>query len=1448
MGFECGPSSDSNDNSVERNDAVPESSNQLTKNSETFECFIASSKSAAKIDCKDNKFSKLEKKWIKCILNKRFENKNTKEAVNRQIVYCNKAIETTLIKLNNYESVLLFSYILYKNRNDEEFVKSVCVLCIRWYFCLKYNFLLPEAPYLAVAVFNSLIWGLKSVDGVYVQFIRLLLGVHERTSEYISPMLSYTDEWDGEGEECANVWLIEVCPVFAKFQSAFEPKEFCNQVVSYVFDVTVALSKKNMVLKYDGRSDGMTEVWNELMTWKSKSGCSCQEKGYIMLLDAYADMVFNGALPDETRNERVMKLVGLYAKWLLALTNERYVETSVLKRSYEQFNEKEDCQKDSDDEHYGDEGGAALENIQKTINGMECAYLDQSKDELYKCNNMEECRGFIEGCRSYVPFSYSRVIREAVAVYKKYEAMPREMVIVAMGYVNYERGKEYEKCTDFATLDGVSYVETLTLSLYRHEIGRMILSVCKANVNYVKCEEDGIVELDENSDDYTHDVISEYCYRIYSSIADSCGVELDSKRLKVCVSTSLSTKVESGYVHYDFPEESAEELLKELVREVKNKITSAAEVCIYSEALEQNHEMTREEVGFIKSSSALPCVLIALASLMSDDVYLDTSSEGVVRVVVSCRSVYEYSEEKLSLCLKLFYCEVEDDCMLSLEYRNAELAHYRTQLLRYLLQLSLSPMNRRSKLRFAFNGTVDTRKFTMRLFKFLNFRTNSALMDRIVFEKYLTTRVVIEHKSRTASVKSKKNIANGTSGVGRTSNSNHYEYGSRGSKDYEYGNTSTASRRGRKGTRGRRKKGERQGLINGKLKKGKGNESDQEEYEEHDGMPLSKMFSVFGFLEYHGRNVKAGNVKLAVKSEDAAQNEKYFEAEYFFNVSFKFIGVLRTYVVEGPSFGADVVDQLTFKYYLRLCSNDFYNTVNTAIIYSAIREVVDTNEYGDKVENALLAQYLGEGEEGAVRGEYNGFMESLGLLDNEGSRSRERTESKKSWKLQFVDLLKLNNRYTKRAFYTLTHEFCAQFLRFVPNSCLPNLLCSWASSLPTDTMSTVRSEKIATARFVMFTLLCRIGAAKYELSTRFFRALEPLVSAVNVVLVNLEIVYKAPASHGACEVISDDEATPLKKDPCLQSSQEFNELLSGELDVSDSNFYENIVTKYNTIRAENVKRMRERREEMRRRNREQVGHLLHVAWLFGKMMDRITRSLSDTMFDPGNQYVTNTGKSLFLWYLNGGVYDTYVVTCIGKKRALLYSMIDLLKLVDNTLSTIIRICLLSSLSISDSSASEQCTPQRTMDSYKFPKQIKSEASNESEYGHLESMSHSEIIGKIKLHKQSVKSRLKTMSSVEFRPRVRLRDEEESSSEYEDEDGEFTSGDEEEDEAEELASGSASDDLDGFIDFETDQHLSMLTYNNGKHIHNNAKNLGANKRLKMTDLRSEWRCIIKSQLM
>ncbi|UKK00763.1 hypothetical protein MACK_000837 [Theileria orientalis] len=1283
-------------------------------------------------------------------------------------------------------------------------------------------------------------------------------------------MLSYTLECDKNNEESSDVWLIEVCPVFSKFQSTFELKEFCKQLVSYVFDITFSLSREKMLLKYDDFSNAPTELWNELMTWSSKSYCDCQVKAYIMLLDTYADMVFNGALSDETRNDAVRKLVQLYAKWLLVLTNENDVETSILKRSYVQLNEEA-----QDD---GDNVDMTLENIQKMINGIECVYLKQNNDELYKCSNMEDFRGFIEGCKNYMSFSYSRVLREASDFYKKYEFVPREMVIVAMGYVNYESGKVYDNCTDFAMLDSVSYMEPLTLSLYRYEVGRMILSRCERSMRYLKYEEDVVMELDEYSDDCTNDLISEYCYKIYSSIADSCGRELDNKRLKVFVSTTMSTKVESGYIHYEFPEDLAEELLKNLLREVKNKMSSVSDLCIYSEVLEENHEMTREEIRFMKSNSALPCAIIALASLMNDDVYLDVSSEGIVRVVVSYRSLYKYSEDKLSLYLKLFYCEVEDDCIVSLEYKNAELAYYRTLLLRYLLQLSLSPVNRTSKIRFSFNGLVDLKKFTMRLFKFLNFRTNSALMDRIVFEKYLTTRVVIDHKNKNSNV-NKKNMTNGSSNSSSSGGGgNDYESSGRSGHGYGDGNTSTGSRRGRKrkyeieysaktksgsigikGIGGSIRKGERQGSINGKLKKRKGNEPDSEEYEEYDAMPLNKMLTVFGFLEYYGRTLKGENGKLAIKSEDTPQNEKYFDAEYFFNLCFKFVGILRTYRIEGPSFGSDIIDQFTFKYYLRLCSNDLYNTVNTAIIYSAIREVLDTNQYGEKIENALLAQYLGEGE--GVEEEYNGFMESLGLLENESNKSRERMESKKSWKLQFVDLLKLNNRYTKRTFYTLTHDFCAEFFRFVPNSCLPSLLCSWASSLPTDTMSTVRSEKIATARFVIFILLCRISSAKYEFSMRFFRALEPLVSAVNVILVNLEIVYKAPTSHSMCEVISDDEETPLKKDPCLQSSQEFNELLSGDLDVSDSNFYENIVTKYNTIKAENVKRIREKREEMRRRNKEQVNQLLQVSWLFGKVMDRITKNLNEKIFDPENQYVTKTD-------------DKYVVTCIGKKRALLYSMIDLLTLVDNTLSTIIRICVLSSLSISDSSNSEQCTPQRTIYSYKFPKQIKSEAYNESEYGsfdpykestqrsalrkyetlkeshkYLETMNHSEIIGKIKLHKQSVKSRLKIMSSVDFRNRIRQRDEEESLSEYEDEDEEYISGDEEEDDVEELVNGNVSDDLEGFIDFETDQHLSMLTYNdNSKHIHNNSKNIGANKRLKMTDLRSEWRCIIKSQLI
>ncbi|XP_953756.1 uncharacterized protein TA16865 [Theileria annulata] len=930
-------------------------------------------------------------------------------------------------------------------------------------------------------------------------------------------------------------------------------------------------------------------------------------------------------------------------------------------------------------------------------------------------------------------YSFSRFLTYLFPKYYSISGVPDSVLILIQSYLIIEQQNGVDNVDE-------TVFESLKSVLKNHEVGREILKNLRINFNWYSSNLSFEAELNE------------YINNIYKSILKSSGIP---RTVILYPTTSLTNKIEESYVNYELSKEVANKFLNSLFQHIQENNLSISALVNVIPSTGNLHYFIYLDIGLDKSgvdrSSVITCVLVSMATLMNDGIFVDGNSDSLVRVIIKLNDNYAQDSSLYKLFLSLLYCEIKDDTALSLEYRNYELYLYRTLVVHYLSQLVQSPVRLRD---FTFDGkVVEEKMVTVRMFKMLNFRTNYLLMDRIVFEKYLTTRYIPVSDAQTME-------------------------------------------------------------------------------DEVDSL-------IFGFLEYDMNNTTQEQNNQLVKSEDFVQNNANFDNVYFFKVILKFITQFR-YNSRNTT---ELVELLLYKYHMKLCSNNYYDVSMTNRIYSNIKKLVETNLYGRKVKNSLFVQYFGSNEDS------DDLIESNESINGDHSLNHDKLNSTSgsvtSTDVQLIELLKLNNRYTKRVFYTLTHIVSGHLVAFLPSNYIPTLLCNWASSLPIDTTSAVKSEKIAIARFILFLLLSQLLSFEHELSLKMFTRLEPIISAINVIYINLEIIHKGPKPFAFCEVISDEDE--------IYTPERFNFLSQETIELDDSNFYENLVNSYNTLREDSLKKFNERKENIKKRNKEQVQLLLQISVLISQIFLNIILKLYNTISDVNNGLITVTGiiytNSFILHYLQNKFIlkfcldDGVVLSCIGKKRSLYYNSVEFLLLIDNTLSTMIRTCILSTLNLEADTVKSD--PQNITVKLEDPlnHSIKNNTSKESVDYIYKEKKYSELINKIKIFKESIKSKLTYFNSFQNIYNFNIDNIGSTADSMSSGDVGNDTGNNAENEMED----GFEEDLEDFIDFETDSYLSMITYNTKKHTEK-YKNMSVKKKLKMTILRNEWKSIIKSHLM
>eukprot|EP00375_Theileria_parva_P003856 XP_766542.1 hypothetical protein [Theileria parva strain Muguga] len=918
-------------------------------------------------------------------------------------------------------------------------------------------------------------------------------------------------------------------------------------------------------------------------------------------------------------------------------------------------------------------------------------------------------------------YSFSRFLTRLFPKYNSVSSVPDSVLILIQSYLIIEQENSVNNWDDECVF------ETLKSVLINHELGREILKKLRINFNYYSSN----LPLEGESIDLIN--------FIYEGIIKSSGIP---RNVILYCTTSLTNKIEETYVNYELSREIANKFLISLFDHLQQNNLSISDL--------SNVIPTTDKNG-VDRSSVITCVLVSMATLMNDEIFVDGSSDSLVRVIVNLKYNYTQDSSLYKLFLSFLYCEIKDDTVLSLEYRNYELQLYRTIVVHYLSQLIQSPVRLKH---FMFDGMVlEESIIIVRMFKFLNFRTNHLLMDRIVFEKFLTTRFI--------------------------------------------------------------------------------------PLSDVQGMDDEVESLIFGFLEYNMNNTTREQNNLLVKSEDFVQNATNFDV-YFFKTILRFITQFRY----NSKNATELVELLLYKYHMKLCSNNYYDLNMTNRIYSNIKKLVETNLYGQKVKNSLFVQYFGPNEDSSD------FIESNEFISDENGSNHDKLNScggsVTSTDVQLIELLKLNNRYTKRAFYTLSHIVSGHLVSFLPVNHIPTFLCNWASSLPIDTTSAVKSEKIAIARFILFLLLSQVISLKNELTLKMFRTLEPIISAINVIYINLEIIHKGPKPYAFCEVISDEEE--------IYTPERCNFLSQESIELGDDNFYENLVNSYNTLREDSLRKFNEKKGNIKKRNKEQVQLLLQISLLISQIFLNIILHLYNTINDANNGLITITDYLQIIFILYVCLDDGVVLSCIGKKRTLYYKTVEFLLLIDNTLSTMIRTCILSTLNLeTDSVKSEtqnitvklENSPNNYVNHHNTLKHdtvqdnaLKQDngAGERVDYIYKEKR-YSELINKIKNFKETIKSKLAYFNSFQNIYNMSV-DNYGSTGDVANDTG--NTGENELDDG-------LEDDLEDFIDFETDSHLSMITYNTNKHTEK-YKNMSVKKKLKMTTLRNEWKCIIKSHLM
>ncbi|EKX74194.1 conserved hypothetical protein [Theileria equi strain WA] len=577
--------------------------------------------------------------------------------------------------------------------------------------------------------------------------------------------------------------------------------------------------------------------------------------------------------------------------------------------------------------------------------------------------------------------------------------------------------------------------------------------------------------------------------------------------------------------------------------------------------------------------------------------------------------------------------------------------------------------------------------------------------------------------------------------------------------------------------------------------------------EDEDSDDIYDDWTVFGLLEYSPTHVlRKELLPKSFKTEDIGvepythHNSSYTSDFYFFDVIYELFGIIRF----SFEFEYNIIDNYMSHFFTLLCSksDDFMDEFNRDVLNSSIiRAIFRTNEYGEKVDNENLVHSFG------IVSKPNKTLEILGLLETKDRFTKRRIPDPEP----IVGSLVLsNNRFKRQEFYRVSSRIIDAITRYANIAFISRALCIWNSSLPIDSVSSVKSHKIASARSTFTILILRI-------ITVFLNnvgdvcdliSIEPLVSAINVIFINLELIHKRQEFKDYAEIISSDSSeysnsgcmsvdlkSEVFEDKCVTSEPDKSDHVLGVSVENLDDFNVQVLDNWKRNKLVNKILIHNKRKLLREQRYLEANLLLHVSHTFVRIINNVVLELSHTLLDVDQGFLSKLGTKQSQEY-----HQTFVISCTGEDLEIYNNVLELLSLIYETIVTISRLCVIISFNSIHSKHDEHLEQTKNLHGYFDNKTV-------------------ELIREIGILKKKAKLEIDRIFSIQLQETLS--------------------------ELPTQADCNSSDDLDDFIDFETDKHLSMLTYKDN--VFKRPRNGGAETRLNNVRLRSEWECMIRTYL-
>ncbi|KAK2198089.1 hypothetical protein BdWA1_001094 [Babesia duncani] len=671
----------------------------------------------------------LESKWELCIFHFAIKSSPSELSAFLQIRRCNTVIGTTRRYVTNHDCLFFLlllilhagASLLYaistKYQGNEEFVKSLFTMVIRWWFCWRFNVFLTQFPHLGnSAILKNVTIGLCGNVVNAIKFLALLLTHHDELTRIITDMLVYDDGQEKKSVVCVtscNEQLIEMLPIFKSLSNPQEPYEsICYQACKFINE----LLGPSLDVSFDGwhntdlTEEMMDSLWNIILgaynvLKKGTCNCKCHARIISMALEIMASQLLSRDDLQTNPPGVYLKFVGFFVKWIL-VKDPGYVF------DVDKFNNSlDDIEKARIDAFF-----------KECIAANDIHFIPSALIKNDETN--PHLKGAIEVLDLMIVYTFGRVFKRA---FGQLNTICEEWLMITAGMLHVEGSLNVNEVEVLVVNEGM---ESLSFQLRKIPSGLFVINRIGVNLQAFNFQ---------HQQQGCFEGICGCFYNLYASLFEAAGISKDEVVLGVSIATYSSISAIADTIEYNMSTSHALHILQQLAIAQELQGTSLANIPIDPQS----------GPGSVSCSIV---ALVALACLFDDAVTLNLGdlNSGILRLMFRFRNHYKFYEELnedvWTLLLRLLYLEVGKDVTIALEHNNDQLLFYRTMLIKGIYRVGMFPSNHICRVQFRCGETIEFEAFARRLFRFINFRVNACLMDSNRFENYIRTRITTSPK------------------------------------------------------------------------------------------------------------------------------------------------------------------------------------------------------------------------------------------------------------------------------------------------------------------------------------------------------------------------------------------------------------------------------------------------------------------------------------------------------------------------------------------------------------------------------------------------------------------------------------------------------------------------------------------------------------------------------